>query len=110
MNSSIPEIPKFDLIVCSQELKKVVKSRIDKLEVSLYRLCDQLNLKYDHVKLWMNMTDPVNNNQRMKQWQVILLAESLGIDIRITVVLKPIETAYAEAYDPTKTDYAYQSK
>lgn len=106
MSSSIPKVPNFDLIVCSQELKKEIKARIDKLEISLFRLCDQLDLKYEFVKRWMNMTDPVNANQRMKQWQVIKLADSLGISIRITVVKRPIETAYAETYDPTKTDYA----
>ena len=105
MNSSIPQTIKFDLIICSQELKKKVKERIDILEISLYRLCEQLGLNYDHTRKWMNLADPINSNQRMKQWQVILLAESLGIDIRITIVIKPLSTAYAIPYDSNIKDY-----
>lgn len=103
--SSIPQTIKFDLIICSQELKKQIKIRIDKLEISLYRLCEQLGLNYDHTRKWMNLMDPVNSNQKMKQWQVLLLAESLGIDIRITIVKKPLSTAYAIPYDSKVQDY-----
>ena len=109
MNSSIPQSNRFDLIVCSQELKKKIKERIDILKLSLYRLCAQLELDYKKTQLWMNLSDPTNSNQRLKQWQVIQLAESLGIDIRITIVMKPLETAYANPYDPKETDYG-QSK
>ncbi|MEK0326672.1 MAG: hypothetical protein QQN63_13320 [Nitrosopumilus sp.] len=105
MNSLALQHSKFDLILCSQELKKTIKGRIDKLEVSLFKLCEQLGFKYEMVRLWMNITDPTNLNQRMKQWQVIVLAESLGIDIRITVVMKPLSTAYAIKYDPNQTSH-----
>ena len=102
MNSSIPQNNRFDLILCSQEIKKTISSRIQKLNVSLFQLCEQLDYNYEYVRRWMNLTDPTNQNQRMKQWQVIELAQSLGIDIRLTIVVKPEETAYALPYDSKK--------
>lgn len=99
MNSSIPQNPKFDIIICSQQLKKLIKERLDKLKVSLFELCEQLELNYRKVRLWMNLADPINSNQAIKQWMVLIIAESLGIDVRITIVEKPLETAYAIPYD-----------
>ena len=75
------------------------------MRVSLYKLCEQLDLDYKKVRLWMNMRDSATDPQPLMQWQVIQLAESLGIDIRITVVIKPVETAYAIPYDPNDKNY-----
>lgn len=89
---------KFDLITCSQELRKVIKGRIEELSVSMHDLCSQIGINYRFVQSWMNITDPAQNSQPMSQWDVIQLAEALGIDIRVTIVLKPKETAYANTY------------
>ena len=106
---SIPESNKFDIITCSQELKKLIQGRLAELRVSLFKLCEQLDFKYEHVRLWMNIADPINNNQRLKQWQVIRLADSLGIDIRVTIVIKPTKTAWAKVYNPKDGKYDKQS-
>ncbi len=100
MSSSVIEHKRFDLILCSQELKKEIKKRIVKLNVSLFNLCKQLDFNYEWVRHWMNTSEPLSNNRKLKQWHAIRLAESLGIDIRITIVIKPLNTAYAIPYAP----------
>ena len=81
---------KIDVIICSKELKKVVRERIKNLNTSLYEVCKVGDFDYKKFSNFMNAEDPMNNNVRVKQMQVLELCKSIGIDVRVSVRVNEI--------------------
>ena len=81
---------KIDVIICSKELKKVVRERIKNLNTSLYKVCKVGDFDYKKFSNFMNAEDPMNNNVRVKQMQVLELCKSIGIDVRVSVRVNEI--------------------
>lgn len=67
--------------------------------MSLYQLCEQLGIDYSNSRTYLNTANPSSKRNRMKQWEALMIAESLGINIRVTIVLLPEEKAFANKYE-----------
>tara|TARA_R100001244_G_scaffold130681_1_gene103018 strand:- start:267 stop:563 length:297 start_codon:yes stop_codon:yes gene_type:complete len=76
---------KIDVVICSKELKKLIRQRIKDLNTNLYYVCKIGEFDYKKFSNFMNAEDPMNNNVRVKQMQVIKLCESIGVDVRISI-------------------------
>ena len=76
---------KIDVVICSKELKKLIRKRIKDLNTTLYYVCKVGEFDYKKFSNFMNAEDPMNNNVRVKQMQVLKLCESIGIDVRISI-------------------------
>ncbi len=76
---------KIDVVICSKELKKLLRKRIKELNTTLYHVCRLGEFDYKKFSNFMNAEDPMNANVRVKQMQVLRLCKSVGIDVRISI-------------------------
>tara|TARA_Y100000814_G_scaffold293633_1_gene276287 strand:+ start:9918 stop:10244 length:327 start_codon:yes stop_codon:yes gene_type:complete len=90
---------RFDIIKCSKELKKVILERVNKLNISMYMLCEELNINYDRVKRYMNCKDPLDYNVKITQQEILMVCDALKIDIRVTISIQPEENVKVKSFD-----------
>lgn len=81
----------WDVIVSSNELKKLIKQRADRYHVSFFKLAKEIGVDYEYLKkYYLNRVD-VLSTPNIRQKQIIHLAELVGIDVRITLVMEEEE-------------------
>lgn len=86
----------WDVIVSSNELKKLIKERADRYHVDFFRLATEIGVDYDYFKNnYLNKVD-VLSTPTIRQQQIINLAALVGIDIRITLVVEEEEKFLAK--------------
>jgi len=81
---------RVDIIVCSKELKRVIRNRIKELDISLYNVCKDGDFDYKKFNNYMNAESPVSHNVTVKQDMLIEFCEFIGIEIRVTIKLHNI--------------------
>ena len=79
-----------DVIVDSGELKKLIIQRAKDLKVRQYHLCDILNISWPSWRKYLE-NDKNLSTPTLRQEHIIEVAKALGINVRITLVVKDID-------------------
>jgi len=93
---SIPQIARTqtykyrDIVIDSSELKKLVKHRIKELNLKLFNVCKANNISYETFKKYLN-EDKSLSSPNLRQEHLINVAESLGIKIRVQIIIGKFE-------------------
>ena len=89
------ENKKYDLIICSQEVKKIIKQRISQSHLNVEQICQRLDLDFVHIREYLRTISPIRKKQQgrgmIAQWELFRLSEALGINIKVTLMLSPFE-------------------
>lgn len=75
-----------DIILDSSELKKVIKFRIKQLNIDNYTVCKENNVFYNVFKKYLE-NDKSLSSPGLRQEHLINIAESLGINIRVQIII-----------------------
>lgn len=87
-----------DIIIDSSELKKLIRYRIKELNINTYVLCKANNVSYSVFKKYLN-NDKSLSTPSLRQEHMIRIAESLGIRIRVQLIVGKIEDVDRSVFD-----------
>ncbi len=79
-----------DIVIDSVELKKLIKYRIKELNINSFAVCKANNISYNVFKKYL-MSDKSLSSPGLRQEHLINVAESLGIRIRVQVIIGEFE-------------------
>lgn len=81
----------YDIIVASVELKKLFLSRCKELDVYPNQACMASGITYSlFSKHFLNRTDALSS-QYLRQDKIINVFKTIGIDIKITAIIRGID-------------------
>jgi hypothetical protein len=69
----------------------LVRDRVKTYGVSLFKLCQFCDTDYDRIKFWLNARPSSGKGIRASQDDVIKLCSSLGVTVRITMVVSSVD-------------------
>ena len=71
-------------------MKKLIRKKIQEHGASLFKLCKFVGVEYDRIKLWLNSRTREPSQDKLAQNEIIKLMESLGVSVRITLVVSEV--------------------
>ncbi len=86
----------LDIIVSSAELKRLILDRCDELGVSIYNVSDEAGINYNTFKQLYLQKDEPQCSPALRQEHIIKMAELVGIKVKVTLVLTPIDKVDVE--------------
>jgi len=84
------DLPK-DIIVSSRKIKELFLERCATLEIPVEAVCAHVGIKVSDFELWQNAIDPDDALLAMPQEKVLLLMESVFVNVQIVLVTKPTD-------------------
>ena len=77
---------KFDILLCSGELRKAIRENMDMNNICPFRLSAKLRIGYERFRLYLNTTDPRKSTLNIKHEEMIRLCKEVGISFKLVIV------------------------
>ena len=87
-----------DIVIDSSELKKIVKHRIKELNLKLFNVCSVNNVSYNTFKKYLE-EDKSLSSPNLRQEHLIKIAESLGVKIRVQIIIQKIDSVDRSTFE-----------
>ena len=79
-------------IVSSKKIKKEIIDRCNDLGVSLYEVVSRADVSWGTIKNFYMKEEEPNSRPSLRAEEIMKIAELVGIEIRVAVLRKPIDT------------------
>lgn len=89
-----------DIVIDSSELKKIIKYRIKELNLKLMDVCMVNNVSYNTFKKYLE-EDKSLSSPNLRQEHLINIAETLGVKIRVQIIIQKIESVDRSIFEKT---------
>ena len=76
---------KWDILRDNQTLRELIKRRMDELGLSMQALSEKSGIPYDHIRQYFKAS---YRWKGINQWNLIKLADSVGIQVSLSIELK----------------------
>lgn len=103
-----------DIIFTSAELKKLIIQRTEETKIRLVNICQVMNIPWMNFKETYLECENLIANKKFTQEDLIIIARELNIEVRVAIILNPIDPAkkaFYKAQPPQWTEeYRYPRK
>jgi hypothetical protein len=89
-----------DIVIDSSEFKKIIKYRIKELNLKLMDVCMVNNVSYNTFKKYLE-EDKSLSSPNLRQEHLINIAETLGVKIRVQIIIQKIESVDRSIFEKT---------
>ena len=87
-----------DIVIDSSELKKLIKFRIKELNTTSAAICKANNVSHETFKKYLS-EDKSLSSPNLRQEHLINIAETLGVNIRVQIIIKKIDTVDRSVFE-----------
>ena len=88
-----------------------MRQRINQSQLNVEEICQRLNLDFIHIREYLSTAKSIQKKERgrgrIAQWEVLKLAEALGIQIKVTLMLSPFEKSLISQIQTAEQDATF---
>ena len=96
----------LDIVVSSSEIKKLIKSRAEALELDLFKVPKEAGVSYRAFKTQYLQQDEPMSSPQLRQEHIVNILQVLGVKLKITVIAAPLDKM-SETYVSSIRDKYY---